>query len=181
MTPIVQRRPGRVLAASAVMLVALAGCSSNDDGEKENSKSDTAAKSDPSPEGSSPSVEATSEQASADICVPLKGLSEYDKEVKEIVARGGSWSEAQKKLSESLQPVLQAYDDAMRIDSEMKDELKILRDLTASTEGAVTSSKTYEEFAAAVTSDPNLEGAGEAGQALNTFALENCGFATTID
>jgi len=161
------------------MLVALAGCDSDDkasDGKADDSSSTAAG--DPTAASESTSADGTTEAAADDICVPLKVIRDYDVEASQAAANGGDWPQLQKELTEGMPVVLDAYDDAIAIDSDVHDDLVVLRDFTAATEDAAKNSSSIEEFASAAMALPNVEQAGRAGLSVSTFSEKECGFST---
>lgn len=119
------------------------------------------------------------DEPEGDICVPLKVISEYDVQTSTLINQGAPWEEIQAVFVDETPAVLEAYGDAIELaDDDLAAGLQRLLDFTAPSGALAAESTSLEEFGGKLAALPNLQEAGEAGLALNTFAEAECGFAT---
>jgi hypothetical protein len=170
-----------LLAAAAVAFV-LVGCGASGGSDADDSSTTTA-----EAEGTtttraadtSETTEAASEDADGEgICAPLKVLSDYDAESAQLVD-DGDWGAAQDYFVNSTDDVVAAYDDAIDLDTDLTDDLVILRRVTEKTAEFAAESSDISELSDKLLALPDIEEAGDAGLRLNTFAEEQCGFSTS--
>lgn len=112
-----------------------------------------------------------------DLCEPLQVLSDYDQESAEIIA-GGDWTAIQAFLVDNTEPVLDAYDDAIALDTDLTADLEELRSVTEGTAEMAAEATDLMDLSDKLLALPNIAEAGQAGLRLNTFAEETCGFST---
>ena len=117
------------------------------------------------------------ESASSDLCVPLKKLSDFDQESATIIA-GGDWAAIQQFFVASTPSVLDAYDEAIALDSDLTEALTTLRGITDGTSELAAESTDLMDFAGRLTALPGIIEAGQDGFELNEFAQSTCGFST---
>lgn len=174
-----------------VAFLALAGCSSSggeDATTTTEARATTEAATDTEPtETTEPDTTETTERdttettdggEAGEVCDALQAISDYDVASGELVNGGADWPELQAFFVDNTESVLAAYDDAIAADSEVTDELIVLRDFTEGTGDLAADSSSLEDFGSKLTSNPDVLEAGQAGETLNTFAEENCGFST---
>ena len=185
------RTPLRLVLIAAVAALLLAGCGTS--GGDDASDSPTTTKADTAttaPEDTTTEAEVddttdtteaeptdTTAPAGEDICVPLKVLSDFDKESGALI-NGGDWPATQQFFIDHTDDVLAAYDDAIAIDSEVTADLEALKAVTETTADTAAGSSDLMDFSTKLLDQPGIMEAGASGLALNTFAEENCGFST---
>ena len=112
-----------------------------------------------------------------DLCEPLQVLSDYDQASADIIA-GGDWTAIQAYFVDSTQPVLDAYDEAIALDTDLTDDLEELRAITEGTAELAAESTDLMDLSGKLLALPGIDSAGQAGLRLNTFAEATCGFST---
>jgi hypothetical protein len=181
--PAMPRTPIRLLLAASAVALVLAGCGTSSGSDaaggttttKAQATTTAASEVTDTTEAAAPTE--TTAPAEDDICVPLKVLSDYDIASARLIAVG-DWTAIQAYFVEKTDAVLAAYDDAIAIDSEVTDDLKELRTISEGTAELAADATDLMDLSGKLTALPGLQSAGAAGERLNAFAEEKCGFST---
>lgn len=182
---------GRSIAGVAVLLVLVAGCSTSGERSAEAPPTTDAPSTTVAGETTTTGADAPSTTTPAssttpaeptggdeDVCAALQRIRDFDTESSDLIDADADWPELQQFFIDTTPGVLAAYDDAIAANSEITEELEILRDFSSQTADIAAEASSLEDFGLRLNDVPGVAEAGTAGLALNEFAMDTCGFAT---